>query len=82
MTKVIAHSGTDCLSLPEPDKSKKQNSYGLTTGDYRRILTDLRQRPPTQRAFLRKLLKRALATNAASDFPVPTPAVQDPVRPS
>jgi len=82
MTKVIVISGTDCLSLPEQEKNKKRNFQGLSTADFRRLLCELRLRPPSQRAFLRKLLRRALTTGALTDFPVTNHAVRDPVSPS
>jgi hypothetical protein len=82
MSKVIVMNETGGLILSAVDKSKKRNSQGLSTSDFRRILSDLRQRPPSQRAFLRKLLSRALATGAPTYFPVVNHAVPDPVHPS
>ena len=82
MSKVIAFSGADRLSSPEQAKNRKRNPQGLTTADYRRLLSELKLRPPTQRAFLRKLLNRSLATVAAKQFPVTNRAVRNPVGPS
>jgi hypothetical protein len=73
---------TDCFRLPAPDMGKRRNAQGLSTDDFRRILTDLEQRPPSQRVFLRKLLHRALAHGAPTKFPVTPHAVPDPVSPS
>jgi hypothetical protein len=73
---------TDCFRLPAPDMGKRRNAHGLSTDDFRRILTDLEQRPPSQRVFLRKLLHRALANGAPTKFPVTPHAVPDPVSPS
>ena len=46
-----------------------------TTADYRRLLSEMRLRPPSQRAFLRRLLQRASLTGMPMVFPVQTPAV-------
>jgi hypothetical protein len=72
----------DCFFLPAPDWSKKRNAQGLSTEDFRQILSDLRQRPTSQSAFLRKLLQRAIANGASTKFPVTNLAVPDPVSPS
>ena len=82
MSKVIVMAQTDCLYLPVPDGFQKRNAQGLSTGDFRRILTQLKHRPPSQRAFLRKLLSRALATGAPTHFPAVHHVVPDPVHPS
>jgi len=49
------------------------------TADYRRMLTEMRMRPPSQRSFLKKLLKRAVLTGTAIEFPVVNHAVRNPV---
>jgi len=59
-----------------------RNTNGLTTEHYRRLLSELRLRPPSQRAFLRKLLSRALATGAPTHSPAVSHAVPNPVNPS
>ena len=82
MAKLNTIPGALYLPLPELSKSKRQFSRNLTTADYRRILSELKLRPPTQRAFLRKLLTRALATGALNDLPAPNHVVDDPVVPS
>jgi len=82
MPKVIVLHETGSFVLPAMDASKKRNAQGLSTSDFRRILTDLRHRPPSHREFLRKLLRRALATGAPTHFPVVNHAVPDPVHPS
>jgi hypothetical protein len=73
---------TGCFHLPPPDMRKKRNAQGLSTADFRRVLTDLKHRPPTQRVFLRKLLSRAIANGTPNGFPVVHHAVPDPVVPT
>jgi hypothetical protein len=82
MAKVISFYENDSLSLPAPDMAKKRNFQGLSTADFRRLLSELNRRPPSQRAFLRKLLSRAIANGAPTDFPVASRVVHDPVGPS
>ncbi|MGB7848760.1 MAG: hypothetical protein WBL63_24325 [Candidatus Acidiferrum sp.] len=82
MTKVISFLGTAYLHLPEPENIGDLNSRVLKIAYYRRLLSELRLRPRYQRVFLRMLLKRALATDTTTDFPVTNHAVQDPVSPS
>ena len=82
MSKVITFRGTDCLTLPVPDMRTKRNALGLSTEDFRRLLSELKHRPPSQRAFLRKLLSRAIVTRAPIGFPAVNHAVRDPVSPS
>lgn len=81
MSKVIVISHTDELTLPEENKNQKRNSRGLSTSDYRRLLSQLRLRPPTQRAFLRRLLTRAIAAGTSKGLPV-THHVVVPVDPT
>jgi len=45
------------------------------TSDYRRMLSEMRLRPPSRRVFLKKLLKRALVNGTAQEFPVVNHAV-------
>jgi len=82
MSNLIELEKTDCLTLPVPDRFKKRNAQGLSTNDFRRILTDLKHRPPSQRAFLRELLSRAIATGAPTHFPEVSHVVPDPEVPS
>jgi hypothetical protein len=82
MSKLYASFGTDCLSLPATDGSGKRNAQGLSTGDLRRLLCELKLRPPSQRIFLRMLLRRALTTGALTQFLVPNRVVHDPASPS
>jgi hypothetical protein len=82
MPKVIAMYAAGPFSLPAPDSFSRRNALGLSTDDFRRILTDLNQRPHSQRDFLRKLLSRAIATGAPTHFPVVDHVVSDPVNPS
>ena len=69
MSKVITFRGTDCLTLPVPNMGTKRNGQGLSTADYRRLFSELKLRPPSQRAFLRKLLSRAIVTLRLPDSP-------------
>lgn len=52
---------------------------GFRTADYRRRLSDMRMRPPSQQTFLKKLLKRAAITGAVLEFPATTHASLNPV---
>ena len=82
MSKVIPISGSDCQYLPEHGNRKIRNLQGLSTTEVRRLLSDLSLRPHSQRAVLRRLLRRALAAGPATEFPVTNHAVPDPVGPS
>jgi hypothetical protein len=82
MSKVMTTFGEAPLALPVQYKNRKHNPCGWTTSDYRRLLSELRLRPLSQRAFLRKLLNRALANGAHTEFPVTNRVVPDPVSPS
>jgi hypothetical protein len=55
--------------------TSKQNHLGMTTSDFRRFLTNL---PLSYRAFLRNLLKRALAARGPDRFPVTILATPTP----
>jgi hypothetical protein len=80
VSKVVLISG---LEENSPESiARRRSMNGLTTEHYRRLLSELRLRPPSQRAFLRKLLCRAQATGAPAHFPVVPHAVPDPVSPS
>jgi hypothetical protein len=82
MEKVLESYETSCFCLPKLVAGPKRNALGLSTADFRRILCDLKHRPPTQRVFLRKLLRRAIANGRANGFPVVHHAVPDPVSPA
>jgi hypothetical protein len=82
VTKVITVPTSDRLPFPELGKSKRRHAQGWTTADFRRTLSELNLRPPSQRAFLRKLLNRALFHGANKEFLVPNHSVRDPVSPS
>jgi hypothetical protein len=82
MTKVVQSYEAGCLYLPAMMTGSKRNALGLSTADFRRILCDLKHRPPTQRVFLRRLLRRALANGRTNEFPVVHHAVPDPVSPA
>jgi hypothetical protein len=83
MSSVTQISGayTRLSSLLEQCTKPQPTLRGWTTDDCRRLLTDLKLRPPTQRDFLRKLLQRAAATRASINFPVTSLVVRDPVVP-
>lgn len=78
MPKVISISETRRFSPPPETPAIKRNSHAMTTTDYRHLLTEMRLRPPSQRAFLRKFLKRAAATGVPMVFPVTTRVVLAP----
>ena len=46
-----------------------------TTAEFRRLLSEMAMRPPSQRAFLRRLLQRAALTGTPAAFPVHVPVV-------
>jgi len=79
MSKVIAIPSPEHL-LAVTGKVRKYPHAVRTTGDYRRMLSELRLRPPSQREFLRKLLTRALPAGP-KQFPVVTLVVH-PAEPS
>jgi len=78
MSNVIVIPGLDGFRLPAIDPRTKRNAQGLSTSDFRRLLADLKHRPPSQRAFLRKLLRRVIATGAPTHFPVVHHVVRTP----
>ena len=78
MSNVIVIPSVESFRLPPVDPRKRRNVQGLSTSDFRRLLTELKHRPPTQRAFLRKLLRRAMATGAPAGFPVVHHVVRTP----
>ncbi len=51
----------------------------FTIDGYRRLLSEMRVRPLSQRVFLQKLLRRAVLNGAIREFPVPNHARPDPV---
>jgi hypothetical protein len=72
MSKVIEISEARGLFyVPEVPPSRRACRL-RTTRDYRRFLADLRLRPSSQRAFLRRFLKRA-ANGVTIEFPVQSP---------
>ena len=73
MSRVIEFSeGRGRMYVPEARVSRRANR-ARTTRDYRRLLANLRLRPSSQRAFLRRFLKRAAANGVTIDFPVQSP---------
>jgi len=65
-----SRSALDRSGLPE-----RAQRMALRTSDYRKLLSDMRTRPPSQRAFLKKLLMRAALSAAVHEFPVINHAV-------
>lgn len=80
MSKVIVFSSSE-RSMPQSTKDRKRSHSALTTADYRRMLSELKFRPPSQRAFLRKLLIRAMVAGS-KQFPVASHVVPNLATPS
>ena len=78
MPKVISISEARCFSPLAVKSGGKRDSRSITTADYRRLLSELQLRPPSQRAFLRKILKRAAVSGIPVAFPVTTHAAVAP----
>lgn len=78
MSKVVSISEMSRFSPPPERPVLRGTARPRTTTDYRRLLTEMRLRPPSQRAFLRKFLKRAAATGVPMVFPVTTHVVFAP----
>jgi len=74
MSKVIEFSQMHLLSDPEVSRAPYVPAR-KTTAQYRKLLSEMRLRPASQRAFLRKLLKRAAVNGVPIDFPVAAPVV-------
>jgi hypothetical protein len=77
---VIAFSDPELVLSPGAS-ARRYSAHTLNTADYRRMLSELKLRPPSQRAFLRRLLTRAVAT-APKEFPVATHVVPNLAGPS
>lgn len=75
MSKVIEFSQVHCSYAPARFGRGRRVKRSRTTDDYRRLLCELRQRPSSEREFLRRLLKRAAANGVPIEFPVQTPVV-------
>jgi len=73
MSKVIEISESRGLSYVTEVTASRPAYRVRTTRDYRRLLANLRLRPSSQRAFLRRLLKRAAANGVTIEFPVQSP---------
>jgi hypothetical protein len=80
MSNLIAFSSPDRF-LPQSNKDRRYAHTALTTADYRRMLSELRLRPPSQRAFLRRFLTRAMLT-APKQFLVASHVVGNLATPS
>jgi len=74
MSNVIVIADPNA-ARPKRTQGPRRNGHAHSTADFRRMLSDLKLRPPTQRAFLRRLLQRAAMHGAAHDFLAATPAV-------
>jgi len=70
---VIPAAKTTQNSQPKRACNGREDMRLSSTADYRRLLSDLKLRPASQRAFLRKLLRRAAMNSALYDFPVAAP---------
>ena len=79
MSNIVEFSQIHLLSDPEASHAPYVPAKKRTTSDYRKLLSEMRQRPASQRAFLRRLLKRAAANGVITDFPVAVPRSTDPV---
>jgi hypothetical protein len=79
MSNIVEFSQIHLLSDPETSHAPYVPARRRTTADFRKLLSEMRQRPASQRAFLRKLLKRAAANGVITDFPVAVPRSTDPV---
>jgi len=82
VSNVVSISGSQQNESPELVVARRRNVNGLATEHDRSLLKELKLRPPSERAFLRKLLSRAIATGSPTHFPAITHAVFDPVSPS
>ena len=71
MGKLIVMPSTNpATQLNRRRGSGKRNHVGMNTSDFRRFLSNLQLQPPSQREFLRRLLRRALAAHGPDGFPV------------
>lgn len=71
MSNVIEMSSMHHFLSSQPSR----HSRTTTTADFRRLLSEMRLRPASQRAFLRRLLKHAAITGVPIAFPVHVPVV-------
>jgi hypothetical protein len=79
MSKLIAITEASRCNQTSSGLYERAQRAGFRTADYRRMLSEMGMRPPSQRAFLKKLLKRAAITGAALEFPVTTHVAHNPV---
>jgi hypothetical protein len=79
MSKLIAITEASRFNQTSSGLHERAKHAGFHTADYRRMLSAMRWRPPSQRAFLKKLLKRAAVSGAALEFPVTTHVALNPV---
>jgi hypothetical protein len=75
MATVIKMSPVDCFPSGSEAACAQRCSGSRSTSDYRRLLSEMRLRPASQRAFLRRFLKRAAANGVLIAFPVQIPVV-------
>jgi hypothetical protein len=78
MSNVIEFSQARRTFNPAPAAHMRRVVPIRTTDDYRRMLSDMRLRPSSQREFLRRFLKRAAANGVPLEFPVQVPVVVTP----
>ena len=77
MINLFALPGGANPGLPEPSANRSQSCRVSKTTDFRRLLSDLKRRSPSERDFLRKLLKRAATAKASTNFPATILAIPD-----
>ena len=72
MSNVIEMSPRRALSASQTATGR---SPLRTAAEFRRLLSEMGLRPPSQRAFLRRLLQRAAIAGTPTAFPVNVPVV-------
>ena len=75
MSNLIPNTDASRSHRPGTGLQAPPKHSGLRTADYRRLLSDMRMRPLSQHAFLKRLLKRAVLTGQGHEFPVTNHAV-------
>jgi hypothetical protein len=78
MSQLIAITDASRFKQTRSGLHERAKRAGFRTADYRRMLSEIRMRPPSQRTFLKKLLKRAAITSAVLEFPATTHASLNP----
>jgi hypothetical protein len=75
MSKLISITHASRFAPDRSGLPTRINRTAFRTADYRKMLSEMRMRPPSQRAFLKKLLKRAALAGVSYEFPVTNHAV-------